>query len=289
MLLRLYFLWTALVLRALGARRVRLQVGEVTVLCYEIGPEDGEPWVLLHGMGETALAWSSAVRMLCKRVRLLVPELSGLGGTVSPAGGLNVGEGVEVVKALIEWWTPGRAVTLAGISLGGWMSVRIALERPELVERLILIDAAGYRDQDWERIRALTNVSSLEDVDRLYRALFFRTPFVIQMSRRGFLRAYTSPAVRHVLDTTPPEHTYGPEDLAGIRVPTLLIWGEHDGLFQLEVAHAMEFHLAEARLVTLRQAGHAVHWERGWAMAKVIDRFRRRGLDGFGRDERPAA
>ena len=279
MLLRLYFIWTAAVLRALGARRVKLAVGDSVLLCYEIGPSDGEPWVLLHGLGATSLAWSSAIRKLRREVRLLVPELSALGGTVTPGGGLNVIEGVRAVQALIEWWAPGRTVCLAGISLGGWMAVRLAMESPDLIGRLVLIDAGGYRDQDWERIQKLTDISDLGGVSRLYKALFRRTPWVFEMSRHGFLKAYTSRAVKYVLESTTPESTYGPEDLADIDKPTLLVWGEQDGLFRLEVAQAMEHHLPHSQLVTLRNTGHAAHWENPREMTAAIDRFRRLGLE----------
>ena len=278
-LLKLFFVWTAAVLRALGARRVKLELGDTTVLCYEIGPPDGEPWVLLHGLGATALAWSPAIKRLRTEVKLLVPELSSLGGTVSPGGGLNVSEGAEAVKALIEWWSPGRPVNLAGISLGGWISTRVTLERPDLIERLVLIDAGGYRDQDWGRIQELTDVSNLADVDRLYKALFHRTPLVFRLSRHAFLQAYSSPAVRYILGTTTPDHTYSPEDLATLEKPTLLVWGDQDGLFQLQVARDMARHLPHAQLVTLPNTGHAAHWENARAMIDAIDQFRRLGLD----------
>ncbi|MFQ5527269.1 MAG: alpha/beta fold hydrolase [Thermoanaerobaculia bacterium] len=289
MLLRLYFLVTAFVLRILGARRVRFKVGETSLLAYEIGPSEGEPWVLLHGLGATALSWSSEIFKFRKQVRLLVPELSILGGTRSSGDGLNAVEGASVVTAAILRWEPDRPVTLAGISLGGWMAIRIAHDRPELVERLLLIDAAGYRDQDWERIRALTDVSHLEDVDRLYQALFYRTPFMFQMSRRAFFQGYSSPAVKHVLATTEPEDAYGPEELEEIKVPTLLIWGEYDGLFHLEVARAIELHLPNAHLVVLPRAGHAVHWEYPRATVRTVDLFRREGLAGFDRSAKRAA
>ncbi len=278
MLLKLFFVWTAAVLRALGARRVKLELGDKTLLCYEIGPPDGEPWVLLHGLGATALAWSSTIKQLRVQVRLLVPELSSLGGTISPGGGLNIPEGVEAVKALIEWWSPERPVTLAGISLGGWMATRVTLERPDLVDRLVLIDAGGYRDQDWAHIQELTDVANLDDVDRLYKALFHRAPLLFKFSRRGFLQAYSSRAVRYILGSTTPEHAYSPEDLATIEKPTLLIWGEYDGLFTLAVAQDMHRHLPHSQLVTLRHTGHATHWENPKAMTEAIDRFRRLGL-----------
>ena len=104
-------------------------------------------------------------------------------------------------------------------------------------------------------------------------------PWVFEMSRHGFLKAYTSRAVRYVLESTTREHAYGPKDLADIDKPTLLIWGEQDGLFQLEVARAMERHLPHSQLVTLRHTGHAAHWENPREMTAAIDRFRRRGLE----------
>lgn len=277
-LLRLYYIWTAAVLRALGAQRVKLRVGRTELLASEIGPRDAEPWVLLHGLGSTSLAWSQVLRALRKEVRFLVPELSELGGTVTPGGGLNVPDGVEALEALIDWWAPGRPVTVAGNSLGGWMAVRLTLARPDLVERLVLIDAGGYRDQDWDRIEELTDVSTLAHVRRLYEALFHRTPFLLAMSLHGFLQAYSSRAVKSILRSTTEAHAYGPEELATIEQPTLLIWGEHDGLFRIEVARAMAGYLPNARLVTLPDAGHAVHWEKPEAMTEAIDAFRREGL-----------
>jgi len=277
-LLKLFFIWTAAVLRSLGARRIRHEIGDTVLYCYEIGPANGEPWVLLHGLGSTALSWTAVVRTLRHEVRILIPELSALGGTVTPGGGLNVTEGVESVKELIEWWSPERPVTLAGISLGGWMSVRLALKHPDLVAQLVLVNAGGYRDQDWGRIETLTDVSNLPDVDRIYKALFHRVPFVFRMSRAGFLRAYSSPPVRHILGATVPDHAYSPEDLAGLKKPTLLIWGEYDGLFTLATAQTMDRHLPDSRLVVLRDAAHAVHWEAPKALTRAIDQFRRLGL-----------
>ena len=58
----------------------------------------------------------------------------------------------------------GEPATVVGLSLGGWLAVRLALAEPSLVSRLILIDAGGYREQDWEAIRELVTVESEEDV-----------------------------------------------------------------------------------------------------------------------------
>src|SRR6185295_3658583 len=146
MLARLFILLTSLYLRLLGARRARLRKGEVALVYYDIGRRQGEPWLLLHGLGSVAATWSPVMRRLRRSCRMLVPELSALGGSECPGGGLGVKAGVESLTELIERELGDRPFTLAGISLGGWMAVRLALAHPERISRLVLIDAGGYRD-----------------------------------------------------------------------------------------------------------------------------------------------
>lgn len=261
MLVRLFVALTALYLRLLGARRRWLHEGSVSLVYYEIGPGDGEPWVLLHGLGSVAAGWGPVMRALRRDCRLIVPELSALGGTRCPDAGLGLNPGVEILNTLLEKEFGGRPVTLAGLSLGGWMAVRLALAHPERVSRLVLIDAGGYRDQDWETIQSLVTVDDLAGVDRLYPALFVRVPWLMRVSREGFLKTYTSPSVRNVLAGLTEADTFGDADLARLRMPVELIWGEHDGLFTLETARAMAAALPNARLQVLHGRGHALHLE----------------------------
>src|SRR5918999_1947260 len=125
MLARLFVLATSLCLRLLGARRRRLRRGALSLVYYELGPKDGEPWLLLHGLGSVAVSWNPVMRALRRRCRMLVPELSALGGTECPGGGLGMREGVEILAELLRRELGSRTVTLAGISLGGWMAARI--------------------------------------------------------------------------------------------------------------------------------------------------------------------
>jgi pimeloyl-ACP methyl ester carboxylesterase len=148
----------------------------------------------------------------------VVPELSALGGTAGPTAGLDVGTGARVAGRLAERLLPGRRPTVAGLSLGGWMAVRLGLERPELPARLLIVDGGGYLDQDWERIERTVRVDSTEGVERLYDALFEHTPWTLRSCKRTFLHAYGSTAVRAVLDAL------DDEALASLHVPTGLIW-----------------------------------------------------------------
>lgn len=275
MLAKLFTFLTACYLRLLGARRQRARIGPVSLVYYTMGRRNGEPWMLLHGLGSVAAGWSPVLRALRRGCRLVVPELSTLGGTRCPGGGVEVGTASETLEALRAREFGDRPVTLAGLSLGGWMAVRFALCHPERVSRLVLIDAGGYRDQDWDNVKSLIYVENMADVDRLYKALFVRVPWIMRISRKAFFKAYTSPAVRFVLSKLSEADTVNDADLARLAMPTALIWGEHDGLFTLETARAMAAAIPHARLDVLAGCGHAVHLECPRLLVAALQRFRR--------------
>src|SRR5688572_209162 len=102
MLLYLFSLLTRYVLTLTGARRKHLRVGEVRLVYYVLGPEDGEPWVFLHGLGSVAATWGRTLFLLRRDCRLIVPELSSFGGSRIPGGSLGIRDGVAVISRLIE-------------------------------------------------------------------------------------------------------------------------------------------------------------------------------------------
>ena len=275
MMWRIFATLTAFVLRLLGARRRRLESGGVSLVYYDLGPRDGEPWVLLHGLGATAATWAPVLRAFRKDCRMVAPELSALGGTRSPGHVLEMGRAAEVLRELIDKEFGGRPVTLAGISLGGWMAVRFALRHPERVSRLALIVSGGYYDQDWDNIESLVTVQDLAGVDRLYEALFVRVPWIMRASRPAFLAAYTSPAVTNVLSALSEDDALRDEDLAEIRMPTAVISAEHDGLFNVEAGRAMAAAIPRATFEVLPGCGHAAHMESPRALVRALRRFRR--------------
>lgn len=276
MILPLFRRFAHCALRLAGGRPVRHAMGDAEVLCWRFGPEGGEPWLMLHGLGSSALAWRPVVpRLVRAGCRVAAPELSDLGGSRLPHGGLAVADGVAAAAALIEREFGGGPATVAGNSLGGWVAVRLALTRPELVSRLVLVDAGGYREQDWNRIQELVTVTEPGDVEPLYRALFQRVPLPLRgVGRRAFFRAYSSPEVQGINARIAEPDAYDDRDLATLDLPAALIWGENDGIFRLEAAERMAAALPRARLYRLAGAGHAVQWERPRELADAIDDFR---------------
>jgi pimeloyl-ACP methyl ester carboxylesterase len=274
MLMRLLALVTHVWLTLLGFRRLRRKVGEWSLVFYRKG-RGGEPWVLLHGLGSNALSWSPVARHLAPGSRVIIPELSRLGGSKGPRAALAVAEGAKVIAELLRRELAGEAATIVGLSLGGWTAVRLALAEPALVSRLILIDSGGYREQDWDAIRTLVTIHDDAGVKRLYGALFHRVPWLFRLSRTTFRRVFQSPVVKGVLEDLAETDLFGPEELARLEMPVAVIWGEHDGLFSTDVGRQMARHARHGAFYLVRDVGHGLHWEAPEQLVAAMEEARR--------------
>lgn len=252
-----------LLLRGIGCKPRHEDIDGCDLLTWEVGDEAGDPWVMLHGIGSMAAAWTVLMRDSRMRGahRMVAPELSVLGGSKVPGGALAVADGAAVVAELIRRRFPGRRAVLVGASLGGWTALRVALDHPELVSRLVLITPGGYAEQDWERIAGLIEVGEHDDARNLVDAMFLRPPLPRSWLRRGFRVAFTSPAVTGALAKLSEADGLEDADLAHVEAPTALIWGEHDGIFHVEVAERMAKALPHSALYRIDTAAHIVQWE----------------------------
>lgn len=100
----------------------------------------GSPMVLVHGLGGMSQNWLAVGPALATRHRVLAPDLVGF-GTTPPAGRRSTIAGnLVALRRFVEQL--GEPATLVGNSMGGLLSGFLAAERPDLVERLILVDPA---------------------------------------------------------------------------------------------------------------------------------------------------
>jgi len=267
---------TAAAMRARGMRAKSLEIGPWTVRVWRGGKRGGEPWVLLHGMGATSATYLPLVGGLRDECDLVVPELSANGGTRGPRAAIGVAEAVGVVEEVVRRELPGRRPTVCGVSLGGWIAVRLTAARPELAARLVLVVPGGYRHQDWRRIESMVRVQTPGDIRGMWQALFVRPPWFLRLGQFGLFLLYRTPTVQDVLATVREADAFDDGDLARIRIPVGLIWGERDTLFRVEVGHAMRRALPEAELTVVPAAGHGVQWEKPTEFLAAVRDFRSR-------------
>jgi 2-succinyl-6-hydroxy-2,4-cyclohexadiene-1-carboxylate synthase len=253
---------------------------DVTV---EGGP--GRRLVLLHGFTQGPGSWDRVVAGLEGSYEVVRVTLPGHG----PAGSASaqarmpfeVAAG-SVADAVAEVAGPEPA-TWMGYSLGGRLALRVALDRAELVDSLALLGATagieGSRDRAArveidERLAAGLERKGVEQfVDGwLNQALFSRLPRAdagVEERRMGTVGGLAS-ALR-LLGTGAQEPVW--DRLAEIKVPVLLMAGEHDSKFSA-VAFRMAAGIGDnAGISFVPGAGHAAHLERPQSVVMILNRF----------------
>ena len=254
---------------------------------YLLGGE-GEPLVLVHGLGGAAANWLALAPLLLRGRRLLVPELPGHGGSSALAAAPSLSAYADRVASLLEreGLSPAPVV---GHSLGGAVALRLAIRRPELVSGLVLAGAAGISSGTRIARYALAVTGILKPGRRIapHRARVARSALLKQLvfGRWGaadppalpsdVAESFLAGPERHA-DTVSAARALMREDpradLDRVRCPALVLWGARDN--QLPVADAFEYaRRLRARLRVIADCGHLLIGERPEACADAIERF----------------
>ena len=232
--------------------------------------------VVLHGLGTTAAPGWLFYRALAPSVRRIVaPELPGHGASddLPEARGLD-SLFATMLEALDQ--VAGESLILVGNSLGGGVALRYALERPERVAALVLQSPAGA----WMTEEELAAFAASFDLSSAWRAmgflwrLFHRMPVYAPLIAGEVCAAFNRPAVRALVTGARQGHLFAPEQLAALRVPALLQWGESERIMAPASLDYFRAHLpAHVVVERPRELGHAPYLEQPVASARRIVAF----------------
>lgn len=258
-----------------------------TRLRYLVGGE-GDPLVLVHGLGGAAANWFALAPLLLSERRLLVPELPGHGGSrpLAAAPSLNAYADRIAVLQEREGFAPAPVV---GHSLGGAIALRLAIRRPEAVSALVLAGAAGISSTSRRARYGLTITGLVKPARKIapHRARVARSA-LLKYAVFGRWGASDPPALPPELVEAflsgPPRHTDTVSaaralvrddprpDLDRVRCPSLVLWGARDN--QLPVEDAFDYaRRLHSPLRVIADCGHLLIGERPDACADAIERF----------------
>src|SRR5713226_386557 len=157
----------------------------------------GTPVVLIHGLGSSAETWAALIPMLSKEFLVYAPDLPGFGKTPLAPEGTNISTHVLYLERFLDALGYPR-VTLVGNSLGGWIATRFAVEHPERVDRLYLLNSAGLRREGMRIPYAEDRASARHSLEYTMGISLPIPPFVLDAVIRnsqtpataGFFRNY---------------------------------------------------------------------------------------------------
>jgi pimeloyl-ACP methyl ester carboxylesterase len=249
----------------------------------------GPTVVLIHGLAASIYSWRHAILPIAQAgFRVIAFDNRGFGFSDKPAHGYSNEAYVRLLFGLMDSLDVSEAI-LVGHSMGGAIAAQAAIDRPDRVRALVLVDAAGLsvrwpfmlRAARWpvvgvviDRLRGRAATARIlkslyaepsrvtpEDVDQYYAPLaepgFGR-------GLRGVLREFRFDALR--------------DRLGQVATPTLVMWGTRDRLIPPGVGQAMAEQLPRAVLVRFPDAGHALPEETPEAFNRALLGFLEHGL-----------
>jgi 3-oxoadipate enol-lactonase len=112
---------------------------------------NGDNLLLIHGLGSSGADWEFQVRALERHFRVIVPDLPGSGYSPPFDEDFSISDCAEVLWALLDHLQVAQA-NITGFSLGGAVALEMALQRPQSVARLALINTLlSYRIDHWRK------------------------------------------------------------------------------------------------------------------------------------------
>lgn len=245
----------------------------------------GEPVILIHGSGPgvTAYAnWRLSIPVLAQQYRVLAPDIAGFGYTERKA---DTPYNLDFwVRHLTEWMAAVgvKRARFVGNSFGGALTLALTARHPELVDRFVLMGAAGV---DFEVTPGLDAVwgyePSLENMRKLVMTFAYDTSIITDdlvrsryeaSIRPGFHEAYSkmfdAPRQRHPKALATPE-----ADVRRIAQRALVIHGRDDQIVPLSNSLKLHSLLQHSDLHVFGECGHWTQIERKDQFLKLVMDF----------------
>jgi pimeloyl-ACP methyl ester carboxylesterase len=235
---------------------------------------EGQTLLFLHGE-DYFEQHKSFLDALAEHYRIIVPRHPGFGGSPLPGNFRSIDDLAYLYLDLLDHMKI-EAPVLAGASLGGWIALEMAVRSPERFDKLVLLGTVGVKlggreERDFadiyqipeDEVRRLTFANS----DRWgpsYAELSDDQLMAIARDRETTVHFAWRPYMHN-----PTLRTW----LHRVQIPTLLLWGDKDGVTNPDYAGALADTLPRAQLHVIADAGHYPQVEQTDEVVKAIADF----------------
>jgi 3-oxoadipate enol-lactonase len=233
---------------------------------------------LFHSLLSDRASFDAIVPKLSQSFHLIVPELPGFGTSKTVSGGLAAvaDRMAEAVKDAAQ----GTETIVLGNGYGGFVALQMAIRHPAIASKLILADCgAAFSQSGREAFRNMAAASKAKGLaaitDVAMRRLFApefqaRHPDLMRDRREAFLK--TDPDVLQAACADLAELDLRPQ-LAQVKVPVLVLVGEHDEATPPPMSHELAAGLPNARLKIIAGCAHVPQLQSPEAFLDAIGDF----------------
>ena len=279
MRLRITFLLTFIVCVALQASAQTSK--EATVFgqkIHYVEAGSGPTVILLHGLGGSTQAWQFNIGPLAEKFHVVVPDQIGFGKSDKPLVNYRIRTYVDFLDQFCKQLKIERA-SLVGNSMGGWIAAAFTASFPDRVDKLVLVDAAGYappKDFDTRVFFAL-NPTTRDGMKVLAAKIFynkaFQTDVAIDMAIAARLAAGDGFTIKSITESIIRGEDFLDDTVKTIKRPTLIVWGREDGLTPVADAERFQKDIAGSKMVVFDQCGHVPNVEKPGEFNAAVIKF----------------
>jgi pimeloyl-ACP methyl ester carboxylesterase len=247
-----------------------------TIHYWDVGA--GPVVVLVHGLGSRKEDWLLVMAPLSQKYRVVVPDQIGFGRSDKPLIDYSIQTYVDFLNELLRQLKVEKA-SLVGESLGGWICGLYAAEISGgahliPVEKLVLVDAAGLKQ---DKPIPNLNPSSLAGMRTMMQAVFYDTSWLNEDALRKIftdkLATHDSYTIRSLLGNPALGSERMDNQLANIKVPTLVLWGKQDSMLPIAAGERYAAGISGARLVSFDKCGHVPALEKTEEFLSALNAF----------------
>ena len=222
----------------------------------------GEPVLLLHGLGSSCLDWEFQIPALAARYGVIAMDMRGHGRSDKPDQRYTIAGFSADVEALIEHLRLG-PVHVIGLSMGGMIGFQLAVDQPDLLKSLCIVNSApqvkvrGFSDL-WQLTRrwTLARFISMRAMGIALGKMLFPKPEQAELRRRVSAR-WARNDKRAYLASMDAIIGWGVlHKIRRITCPTLVVAAEHD-YTPVALKQAYVKLMRDARLVVVKDSRHA--------------------------------
>src|SRR2546425_8154609 len=234
------------------------------------GPRDALALVLIHGSNASLFTWEPWANRLSDKFRIITIDMPGHGLTGAVPNRDYTQEGMVKFIDEVAGILGLHRFAIGGNSMGGRASVLFTIKHPERVTHLVLVDSGGLPTKQVEAMplayrlmgipianRLLLHITPRSlVVDGLNSAIIHKDIITDQMIDRysDFIRmdgTRDATITRAKIRDKPIR-----DDIANIKTPTLILWGENDRTIPVEAAYTFHAAIAGSKLIVYPNTGH---------------------------------
>lgn len=236
------------------------------------------PVVMLHGFDSSCLEFRRLAPLLSEGgVDVYVPDILGWGFAGAQAESYGPEAKLEHLRCFIKQVVGGPCV-LVGASLGGGIAVLLAADSPELVEKVVLIDAQGFIDgkgkSDLPLPLAKFGVNVLKSwplrMFANYLSYTDKSFASLDAMRIGRLHCLVETWEDASVDFLLSGGFVVSNKVAAVEQPTLVIWGRDDRILEPSTAELFQASLPRSQLYWVEACGHVPHLEKPREAADAV-------------------